>query len=507
MSRILQLQRLAFPLTCGQLAFALNGFVTHWFLAHSSSTAFHASLPGSMLAVAISSIFISSLAYSGTILAQRHGAGDTEGARQVFRRAIVLTILSAPLFLLAVPIGHFILSIFDTQPEVLQAESAYYDILLANGFFTALAAVLGGYFTGRGKTRLVGAMTTSGFILNMALSPIFINGAFGLPLHGIVGAGWAATIAHIVPCIILATLILFRHPGNLPAPSNRSPITYSLLLKLGLPNGIRSVIDIGGFFVFVAVLAECPPAAVAASTAAFAVNGIYQAFPQGLSAALEIVTARGDARNLRPALTSTAAYVALFALVLSVWGTSFLCHFRAKDATFSLEEFLVTARPLVLILAVKAIFESLVIVLQAHLKGLGRTSTVLYIQLFSSCCFWMPLYFCVRQFHPSIPLYWLTMIACSALSTSLLLWEIKFRTRHQRHTRGQDSHHSGNIPRIHLHILSSCISPGSCRAVADAPRGASAPARAAGGRVRGDARPRSAPPRSRPCGPPRGRDA
>lgn len=435
----LHLQRLAFPLTCGQLAFALNGFVTHWCLAHSSSTAFHASLPGSMLAVAISSIFISSLAYSGTILAQRHGAGDTEGARQVFRRAIVLTILSAPLFLLAVPIGHFILSIFDTQPEVLQAESAYYDILLANGFFTALAAVLGGYFTGRGKTRLVGALTTFGFLLNMALTPLLVNGSLGIPLQGVVGAGWAATIAHIVPCLILAVLIFFKdlsresdtsnsdiqtfkhssHAGDLP------PVTYSLLLKLGLPNGIRSLIDIGGFFVFVALLAECPPAAVAASTAAFAINGIYQAFPQGLAAALEIVTARGEQGNLRAALASTFVYVALFALVLLAFGTTFLCHFRARDAAFTLEEFLLTARPLVLILAVKALFESLTIILQAHLKGHGRTATVLGIQLFSSCGFWMPLYFCVRHVHATIPLYWLTMIACSALSAILLVWKIR----------------------------------------------------------------------------------
>ena len=61
---------------------------------------------------------------------------------------------------------------------------------------------------------------------------------------------------------------------------------FAELLRLGLPNGIRAVIDIGGFFVFAAVLAECAPAAVAASTAAFAVNGIFQALPQGLSQAL-----------------------------------------------------------------------------------------------------------------------------------------------------------------------------------------------------------------------------
>ena len=72
MKRLLSLQFLALPLTCAQLAFSLNTFVTNWFLARASAEAFHAALPGSMLAVAVSALAISTLGYSGTILARRH---------------------------------------------------------------------------------------------------------------------------------------------------------------------------------------------------------------------------------------------------------------------------------------------------------------------------------------------------------------------------------------------------------------------------------------------------
>ena len=54
MKSLLSLQLLALPLTCAQLAFSLNTFVTNWFLARASAEAFHAALPGSMLAVAVS---------------------------------------------------------------------------------------------------------------------------------------------------------------------------------------------------------------------------------------------------------------------------------------------------------------------------------------------------------------------------------------------------------------------------------------------------------------------
>ena len=434
MTSVLSLQRLAFPLILGQLAFALNGFVTNFFLARASTTAFHASLPGFMLAAAFSIVFIATLGYSGTMIAQRHGAGDACGARAVFGQALLLTFASAPLFLLAAPLGHYVLSVFDTEPAVLAAESDYFDILLANGFFTALAAVLAGPFTGRGKTRLVGAVTTFGFLLNMTLAPILINGRLGIPTSGVGGAGWAATIAHIAPCLILATVLLLSPKRPVRAFVRPKLRILVEILRLGLPNGVRSLIDVGGFFVFVAILAECAPATVAASTAAFAVNNIFQAFPQGIAAAQEIVTARGESSNVQAALGLSAVYVLAFALTLTFSGTSVLDLFRADDATFAPTTFHATARILVLILIIKAATESLTWILQAHLRGLGDTAAVFRLQFIASCCFWIPLFLVVRRFYPTVPAYWLTMLACSSLSAILLTRRI--RTLRQDDTTG-----------------------------------------------------------------------
>ena len=422
MNRILSLQRMAFPLTLAQLAFAANTFVTSFFLARHSTTALHASLPGSMLAVAVSSLAISSLGYAGTIFAKRHGTGDESGALAAFKAALLLTTLSAPLFFLAAPLGHMVLGAFNTSPEVLAAESDYYDVLLANGFFTTLAAVLGGYFTGQGKTRFVGAVTVFGFLVNMALAPLFIGGRIGLPVDGIQGAGWAATIAHIVPCLALAIAIRLRPVRSAARQMCRADIAE--ILRLGVPNGVRAVIDIGGFFAFTAVLAECAPAAVAASTAAFAVNGIYQAFPQGLAQALEISTARtpesGRRALILPAQALVTIYTAAFTVVLAAAGMTLLFGFTKDVDESFLSEFSSTAKFLVKILAVKALFESSVQILQAYLRGHGETASVFIIQFATSILFWVPLFFAVRHFHPSMSAYWSTMLVASALSTLLL---------------------------------------------------------------------------------------
>ena len=199
---------------------------------------------------------------------------------------------------------------------------------------------------------------------------------------------------------------------------------FRTLLSLGIPNGVRAVIDIGGFFVFAAVLAECEGAAVAASTAAFAVNGIYQALPQGLSQALEIMTARAARENrsalLAPALRLVAIHALAFIAVLSLFGRELLNAFATKgDASFA-DGFSATAKTLVLILCAKAVFESAVQVLQAHLRGRGETAAVFRIQCATSLLFWIPLFLAVRAFSPGIPAYWLTMLASSALASAAL---------------------------------------------------------------------------------------
>lgn len=416
----LHLIRTATPLVLAQLAFAANAFVTQVFLARHSATALHASLPGSMLAVTLSVFFINTLGYSGTLIAQRHGSGDECGANRLFAGALLLTALSIPLFFLAAPLGLAILGIFNTEPAVLAAESAYFKVLLVNGFFTALAAVLGGYFTGRGQTRLVGGITIFGFLLNMALAPIFINGLWGIPTEGVIGAGWSATIAHIVPCAILALCIARTNPSNLSNLSN-----LATLLRLGLPNGLRSVIEIGGFFLFTAFLAECAPAAVAASTLLFAINNLPYNTVQGLAQAVEILIGRTPERTRQRGTIFWGIILAIGVALLYVkvlWLTSVFAPswFLPTAPNFSTAEFTNALHALVAVIAAKAVFEFLTLILQAVLRGRGETSAVCRIQAVVSFGVWIPAYVLVRLFHPNMTAYWLTMFLSGLVSVALL---------------------------------------------------------------------------------------
>ena len=124
--------RTAAPLLLAQLAFAANTLVTQFFLARHSTTALHASLPGSMLAVAYMAFFNATLGYAGTIFARRDGAGDGRGAMAAFVQSVWLTLFTMPLLALGMPVARLVLGAFNTSSEVLAAETLYFDILMLN---------------------------------------------------------------------------------------------------------------------------------------------------------------------------------------------------------------------------------------------------------------------------------------------------------------------------------------------------------------------------------------
>ncbi len=423
------LARTALPLIYGQFAFAANTFVTQLFLSHHSDTALRASLPGSMLAVTWMSFFNATLGYAGTICARHHGSGESRAALSTFVQSVWLAFASLPLLILGMPLARIILGLFNTSPEVLEAEVHYFNMLLPNGALTILATVLAGHFMGLGRTRFVGFATVAGFIVNMILSPVFIRGAVGLP-GGVIGAAIAQTLAHVVPCLLLGARLWHEHPfradGVPLRPALLGPAAREIL-RLGLPNGFRIVLEIAGFFVFTAFIAECDAAAVAASTMLFAVNAIPHGCVQALASAAEILMGRSlqDGQRERHIIHAAFLITALIAgFYLGTLVLVTLIHPQAlqpANPTYSLEAFTTALWWLVAIVAVKTFVEFGTIILQGLRRGRGETAFVCRTQAIVSFLFWIPAYCLVRICHPTVPAFWMTMILSGAVSCTLLL--------------------------------------------------------------------------------------
>ena len=180
--------KLVWPLALGMANNALMQFTDRVFLARESTASLEAVLPASVLAFLFVGFFQSITAYSGTFVAQYHGAGDADGCARSCRAGLLLSLASGLVLLLFIPLGRLICDWGGHPPNVLSREKVYYTIVMAGGFFTCAAMAVQSFFTGLGRTRLVFWVNILGNAANILLDYLLIFGCGPIPASGIVGA-------------------------------------------------------------------------------------------------------------------------------------------------------------------------------------------------------------------------------------------------------------------------------------------------------------------------------
>jgi MATE family multidrug resistance protein len=205
-------------LALGMANNAVMQFVDRVFLSNESTASLEAVLPASMLALLFVGFFQSVIVYSGTFVAQYFGAGMEEGCRRSYKAALVLSAIFGVVLLGLVPVGNFVFDLVGHSAEVVEREKAYYSIVVLGGFATCGMMAANGYFTGKGRTRLVFWVNLLGNVLNILFDYLFIFG-FDLGISGlrmapcgIAGAAWATVIAQVAQMLVLnviAYLLMF----------------------------------------------------------------------------------------------------------------------------------------------------------------------------------------------------------------------------------------------------------------------------------------------------------
>ena len=293
--------KLVWPLALGMVNNALMQFVDRAFLAKYSMAALEAVLPASMLAFVAIGFFQSLVGYSGTFVAQYHGAGDPRMGVVSYRAGVMIAIVSGLLMFAFMPLGDLVFRLSGHSAEVRILENEYYKISTGGGIFLFLQMAASAYFTGRGHTRLVFAVNVLGNILNIALDPIFIFGWLFVPEMGVAGAAYATVASMAVQWIVLASVIAAEQIKELKEVRVRISLADFMalvwrILKFGVPSGGYSVLNILSFTVFVFVTGGVSDVAFAVSNACFTVNYLLFAPMEGF--ALGAATLVGQAPEI-----------------------------------------------------------------------------------------------------------------------------------------------------------------------------------------------------------------
>lgn len=250
-----EILHIAFPLMLASISANFMLFCDRIILAHFSLDA--------MNAVAIATMTLSIYQFGLAAVAgiaevfvgQYNGAGMRRKLAEPVWQMIWLSLLSAIIFIPLALFSGSILIPHDYQTLGLP----FYQPLTATMPLVGLTAAVSAFFIGRGKTRLVLYSTLAANVVNLALDIVLIFGVKGyIPSMGILGAAIASISAQVVQVVIL--LVLFLNQKNRKkygtGHSYFQPTMFWNCVRVGTPNAIGHMLDIGAWAVLIDIMAR-----------------------------------------------------------------------------------------------------------------------------------------------------------------------------------------------------------------------------------------------------------
>ena len=422
--------RLTWPIALGMANNALMQFVDRVFLSQESTASLEAVLPASVFAGVFICLFQAVVAYSGTFVAQYFGAGSERGCRMSYHAGLVLSCVFGLVLLLLVPPGLLVFDWVGHSPEVIVREKTYYAIVTAGGFATCALMAANGFFTGKGRTRIVFWVNLLGNALNVLLDYVLIFGVdvpscgMAVPSFGIAGAAWATVLAQGVQMVVLNAIALRETLGGIDGRRGSGDESSGLfrltlrILRYGIPSGMQSMLNILSFLVFVFLTGKVGDMAFAVSNAAFTVNYLLIAPIEGFAIGAGVLVGQrqgaGDPQGAfasgNRALVLAEAYVAAVTAIILVFRHPILALFAGDIPAGDLPDFMALGSALFVMMVVWQFCDAADVVLSGALKGAGDTRFVMVWMLIMAFPFWMPILFLTYWIHPTMEALWGTMI-------------------------------------------------------------------------------------------------
>lgn len=383
-----QVLAVGLPLVISLASHTVMTFTDRVFLASYDLNAIAAAVPGGITAFLFTSFFVGLGGYVNVFVAQYTGARRPDRLGASLWAGVHLSLVAAALLALMWLAAGPLFRAAGHPPEVQELEIAYFRILMLGSGLVVLYTVLGCYYSGRGKTLPVALVQLCGMALNIPLDYALINGLWGLPRLGIVGAGVATVAAWGLICLLYAAII-FR-----PANARRYALwrtwrfdreLFGRLMRFGLPAGGELFLELIAFTFFIFMLGRLGMRSLAASNIVLSIDMLAFLPMIGMSIGLSTLVGQsvgsGRVRVAHRATMSTlqltCGYLALVALVFLFLPEPLLHLFRPRDMDAAeLAALTVTGAALLRYVAVYTILEGVALSFVGALKGAGDSAYV-----------------------------------------------------------------------------------------------------------------------------------
>lgn len=430
----LEVFRIALPLILSNSCHAVNMFTDRLMLAHFSKEAVAAAFTGGLTNFTISCIFVGTIGYTGTFVAQYAGAGRPDRIGGAVWQGIWMSLAGGLILLTGLLWARPLFDLLNHDPEVTEQETAYFQILCRGGVVYLLIGAVSSFWTGRGKTALVLAISFIITLFNLPLNYILIFGKFGLRPMGITGAAWGTVLAALIGLVIY--FAIFLSPGaRRNFATGRAALDFELLRRMinyGLPNGIQLTLDLLAFNIFSLLLGCYGVAVHEASSIAFGINNIAFCPVIGIGMTVSILAGQGVGagnirfarKSLRNGLIIVMTYTLMMVLLFTVFQDIVLAPF-ARSGDPEQAETLKMAGYMLCFISFYLLFDGVSITVSNALRGAGDTRFPMWaITVVGLFCFAAP---CLMLYFMKQP-WWSLWLA---LDAEVVLLSVIFSLRYR----------------------------------------------------------------------------
>ena len=276
---------------------------------------------------------------AGVVVARAYGGGHRHLVNTSTSSAIVLAVSLA--LIISIPFVLFpdsILRFAGASETVTAAGSLYLALILVSLPAVTVGQVLGGVLRSVDHPRSPMVATIISVVVNTPLAIIFVYGWGPIPAFGVVGAGIATLVSHIVKAVILLfqTYWLFDIADwRLPSSAKNWMRILKPILTLALPLALTSLAWTSGNFFYNVVVQQLGDGPLAAVQVVSAVAPVFIVGSLGLSSAITVLAGQAVGQEDPHLVTQWTSYIFRIGVGTSlIFGTLFALSSLALPALY-----------------------------------------------------------------------------------------------------------------------------------------------------------------------------
>lgn len=381
---------LALPIIIAQLGVVLMGVTDNIIVGrYIGKIGLGSSGIANSMSFLIASIGMGGLSVIAPLISKAKAERNVPEINRLFRAGIKVSLLFSLILGVVGFVCIYYFEIFQQSPEINAQAPTFMAIIIVSNVFMFVFAAAKQLSDGLSRTYVAMMITVLGLVFNLVFNIILINGYWGFPKMGLIGAAVSTLITRILMMLVLLAYLFntktFKKYLHTKYKSLKINDLVKMIFKIGVPSGLQSFFEIAAFALAVIMMGWLGENQLAAHQIAINVASTTYMMASGLGIAggIRVGEGRGlkDVRKIRfsgnVALLLVIIFMTAMMLVILVFNR-FLVELYIAD-----NEVIVIAMRLMIVAAIFQLSDGIQVVSLGILRGIADVNIPTWITMFA----------------------------------------------------------------------------------------------------------------------------